>query len=234
MSDGDIQWPSHSFRLQPHILNGLPLYQRSPLSKNALLFGYGDFQHLSEPHWRGTEPQIGDVKVAIRTECHSRRQRESGCNLYVLILAINPQNLSGSWRRVWIPGCILKHVQAAFRVESESKNVAKTDINGRDMPTRGDLQDFRRPILDRKSIEVSDEKIMSVKCQSCGHDVALEIRNISDSSNLSPYRDGIEFSVIRFDCIEDSVNSNHAVPRAVWFEVVRFWIRNRMALLESR
>ena len=51
---------------------------------------------------------------------------------------------------------------------------------------------------------------------------------------MSPYRNGIEFSVIRFERIEYSVDGNHAIPRAVWFEVVRFRIGDRMALQESR
>src|SRR5215470_15770939 len=220
--------------LQPHIPKRASLSIIEARDLKDFSIGYGDLQHLPESHWRWTEAQIGDVKVSIRSERHGGRQRQPCCDLCVLVLAIDSQNLSSSRRRVWIPGRVLKDVQAAFRVESESQNVAETDVNRSEMATGRDLHDFRGAILDGKSIQVPDEEIMSVELQSCGHNVVLDIRNIRDSSNLSSFRDGIEFSVIRLDRIEYFVDGNHAVPCAVWFEVIGFRIGNRMALLESR
>jgi len=71
--------------------------------------------------------------------------------------------LQNRFPQIWIPSPEERDlrqlfVQAAFRVEGESQNVAETNVNRSEMATRRDLHDFRRAILDGKGVQVPGEE----------------------------------------------------------------------------
>jgi hypothetical protein len=97
-----------------------------------------------------------------------------------------------------------------------------------------DLHDFRRAILDRECVQVSDEKVSIMESHSGRHDVTLYSRNVHDSLDESTGPDGIEFSMIRFDREQPSIRLDHAVPPAIGFKIARIRIGHRVMFLEFR
>ena len=75
---------------------------------------------------------------------------------------------------------------------------------------------------------------MAIESKGGGHDVALDTRDIQDPADSSAGRDGIKFPVIRLDRVENPIDRDHAVPRAIGFEVVGLGIGDRVGLLERR
>jgi hypothetical protein len=129
---------------------------------------------------------------------------------------------------------ILEHVEATFLVKSQPHDVDEVDEHRAQLTQGRDLHDFRRAILDRECVQVSDEKVSIMESHSGRHDVSLYSRNVRDSLDESTGPDGIEFSMIRFDREQPSIRLDHAVPRAFGFKIARIRIGPRVMLLEFR
>ena len=149
--------------------------------------------------WR-TEPDVRNVQIAIRSERHRRRKKQSA-GYFLRAFVGHAKHFAGEWSRKQIVGGVLQHVHVAIMIESYTEHCCKSLSDRFQLSTRRNLQDFRPAFLDWKSIQVSHVK-GPVICHSRRHDVSLRCRNVCYPSDLAGRRNPVELAVVRLDRVQ--------------------------------
>ena len=202
---------------------GLPRPARlHSLAQRAQFLRHDHIQNLPRSG-RRSEAKIRDIQVPVGPERHRRRQRQSVGNRAGLAGRIDADDAPRSRSRSRSANGVLEHVHPIARIEGEPDNRREPVRPLLDLSARCDFPYLRHVRANRKRIEVADEEI-AMHGDGGRHDVPLAGRDVDHTAHRAIGRHPDDLAVIGLDRVERAADGDHAVPRAVRFEVALFWV----------
>jgi len=183
-----------------------------------------DFYDLARAVGRKAKAVVGDVEVAIGANGEAGGKEEAGGDDRVCAVFVDADDLAETRSGAGSADGVFEDIQVVFVVEVETEDCVETGGPDGDVSRGSDFENDGGAGDNGESVEVADVEVAVVIGDYRGNDVTLRGGNVGDAADGAVGRNRVEFPVIGLDGVETSASRDHAVPRAIRFEVPRIFM----------